>query len=254
MIEGVEHGDGEARTARIFAIRAASGHKESSILDLQRIAAVVKPKVFSHFTTTDAIDGILKKGLASGNEVGTGRADIHFTVFHPLDSRNTAAYKKVKRHKDEGTSMVIVALDTTTFQTEKMRVSTANGYCLCDRIIDVKDVDTISICTWDRAERRWISDYIYMKQLVDYDITAFRANVAVDSSQVAKLLVQGTERPEKLLTAEECRLIQTCLEHNNITAEEAVLNEFMTCPTSRRVLSNIGIRTTPAGGASCLNP
>ena len=99
--------------------------------------------------------------------------------------------------------MVIVALDTTTFQTERMRVSTANGYCLCDQTIDVKDIDTISICTWDRAERRWISEYFYMKQLIDHDITAYRANVAVDSGQVAKLVVRMSERPEKLLTSEE---------------------------------------------------
>ena len=81
--------------------------------------------------------------------MGKGNADIHFTVFHPLDSRNSAAYKKVKRHQDEGTSMVIVALDMTTFETGRMRVSSANGYCLCDQIIDVKDIDTISVCTWN---------------------------------------------------------------------------------------------------------
>ena len=95
LLEGLEHEDGRT--------------------DPQRIATVVKPQMlkevagFFHFTTTDAIDGILKKGHVLGKEVGTGRADIHFMVFHPLDSRNTAAYKKVNKHKGEGTSMVIIA-------------------------------------------------------------------------------------------------------------------------------------------------
>ena len=89
LLEGVENEGGVITTARIYAIRAASGHKEWSILDPKRIASVVKPQMlkemagFFHFTTTDAIDGILKKGLVPGKEVGTGKADIHFTVFHP---------------------------------------------------------------------------------------------------------------------------------------------------------------------------
>ena len=83
-------------------------------------------------------------------------------------------------------------------------MSTANGYCLCDQTIDVKYIDTISMGTWNHAERRWIVEYIYMKQLIDYDVTAYRANVAVDSGQVAKLVVRMSERPERLLTDQEC--------------------------------------------------
>ena len=89
LLEGTENGDGEYVTARIYANQAASGHKEWSILDPKRIASVVKPQMikemagFFHFTTIGAIDGILKKGLMPRKEVGTGRADIHFTVFIP---------------------------------------------------------------------------------------------------------------------------------------------------------------------------
>ena len=115
-----------------------------------------------------------------------------------------------------------------------------------------------------------------MKQLIDYDITAYRAHVAVDSGQVAKLVVRMSERPEKLLTSEECQVIRTCLEQDGITdPEEAIVHEFVASPESKKVLCNIASRCpvdpmeavwgrtdirrcparvhpTPAGGVSCL--
>ena len=45
LLAGIENGDGEYVTARIRAIRAASGHKEWSILDPKRIASVMKPQM-----------------------------------------------------------------------------------------------------------------------------------------------------------------------------------------------------------------
>ena len=120
LMESVETGTGAVDMKRVYAIRAASGHKEWSILDPQRIAATIQTNMLSemvgyfHCTTYDAIEGIMKHGLLPGSAVGRGRGDIPFTVFHPLDPRNTAAYKRVKRHQDRGTVMIVITLDTNT--------------------------------------------------------------------------------------------------------------------------------------------
>ena len=75
LMEGVEMSTGAVDMKRIYAIRAASGHQEWSLLDPQRIAATIQKNMLSemagyfHCTTYGAIDGIMKHGLLPGSAI-----------------------------------------------------------------------------------------------------------------------------------------------------------------------------------------
>ena len=119
LMEGVEKSTGAVDVKRVYAIRAVSGHREWSILNPIRIAVAIQKSMQSemagcfHCATYDALDGIMKHGLLPGSAVGRGRGDIHFLMFHPLDPRNTAARKRTQRHQEMGTTLIVIAIDTT---------------------------------------------------------------------------------------------------------------------------------------------
>ena len=56
-------------------------------------------------------------------------------------------------------------MDMATTQHDNMRISLANGYCLCDTIVKVSEIDTIMVYDWDPENGKWILRYLYAKQL-----------------------------------------------------------------------------------------
>ena len=57
-------------------------------------------------------------------------------------------------------------MDMATTQHDNIWVSLANGYCLCDTIVKVSEIDTIMVYDWDQDRSGWHVRYLYAKQLI----------------------------------------------------------------------------------------
>ncbi len=102
---------------RPVAARAASGHRNWSLLDPTRIAGIATtdllrtlPGLF-HMTSLSNITTIIRSGLKPGCMLTRrGRVDTHFAPFPPHDHRNGLMEKKLQQIRKSGESFAGVSV------------------------------------------------------------------------------------------------------------------------------------------------
>jgi hypothetical protein len=109
-----------------YAVRAASGHRSTDILDPKRIAATVPAGIASyvsgifHITEVDNLLSIFRHGLHLGGMQRNRRMDVHFMAYFPTDPRNHFARQKLKGKRFKAKSnLVVLSICPTAFGQKK---------------------------------------------------------------------------------------------------------------------------------------
>ena len=93
-------------------------------------------------------------------------------------------------------------MDMANAQHDNMRVSLANGYCLCDTTVKVSEIDTIMVYDWDQDRGVSHVRYLYAKQLINCKIARTRGSCIPDTEEVAWLVYMFEHPPVGLRLTE----------------------------------------------------
>ena len=154
------HGGRPDPFLRILAIRFCCGHTLSNqpFLDTARFGAeitrqmLVNIPAFFHYTDKRAAELILKEGRKPGYQLspnGTGRKDVHTTLFAPKDWRGDGK-KRITKRLDNGQTAAIICLSARGLAI-RGRINPADGICLWE-YIPPSMIDSIML-VWRAGER-----------------------------------------------------------------------------------------------------